>query len=223
MGKPMTAERGDDLETPAGSERPKRRKRLAAPERREQILKAAQRVFIRTGLGGSRTRELALEAGVNEATLFTHFKTKEELFDAAVVEPLERLVEKEMNIDRSYRSATSQEEQQRLNLEAHQRLLDTIREIYPLLVTALFSDSERGRQFYRDHLYPWFQSLAPRIRESYGGRRRNKDLDPRFLSMIGVGAYLALVMDHSFRDAEIDADKMVRTVATLFASGAYEP
>jgi hypothetical protein len=41
--------------------------------------------------------------------------------------------------------------------------------------------------------------------------------------MIGVGAYLALVMDHSFRDAEIDADKMVRTVATLFASGTYEP
>lgn len=223
MGKPMTAKRADDLETPAGSEHPKRRKRLAAPERREQILKAAQRVFIRTGLGGSRTRELALEAGVNEATLFTHFKTKEELFDAAVVEPLERLVEKEMNIDRSYRSPTSQEEQQRLNLEAHQRLLDTIREIYPLLVTALFSDSERGRQFYRDHLYPWFQSLAPSIRESYGGRRRNKDMDPQYLSMIGVGAYLALVMDHSFRDAEIDADKMVRTVATLFASGTYEP
>ncbi len=202
--------------------RPKRRKRLAAPERREQILKAAQRVFIRSGLGGSRTRELAQEAGVNEATLFTHFKTKEELFDAAVVEPLEKLVEKEMNIDGSYRRATSLEEQQRLNLEAHQRLLDTIREIYPLLMTALFSDSERGRQFYRNHLYPWFQSLVPSIRESYGGRTRNRNLDPQFLQMIGVGAYLALVMDHNFRDQEIDAEKMIRTVSTLFASGVYE-
>jgi len=202
--------------------RPKRRKRLAASERREQILKAAQRVFIRSGLGGSRTRELAQEAGVNEATLFTHFKTKEELFDAAVVEPLEKLVEKEANIDGSYRRASSLEEQQRLNLEAHHRLLDTIREIYPLLMTALFSDSERGREFYRNHLYPWFQSLVPSIRESYGGRQRNPDLDPQFLQMIGVGAYLALVMDHNFRDLEIDAEKMIRTVSTLFASGVYE-
>ena len=219
MSTPTTARLDDGPDTSA---RPKRRKRLAAPERREQILKAAQRVFIRSGLGGSRTRELAQEAGVNEATLFTHFKTKEELFDAAVVEPLERLVEKEMNIDGSYRRATSQEEQQRLNLEAHQRLLDTIKEIYPLLMTALFSDSERGRQFYRDHLHPWFQSLVPSIRESYGGRRRNKDLDPQFLQMIGVGAYLALVMDHNFRDVEIDAEKMIRTVSTLFSSGVYE-
>lgn len=220
MSKPTTARQDDVAEAPA---RPKRRQRLAAPERRAQILKAAQRVFIRSGLGGSRTRELAQEAGVNEATLFTHFKTKEELFDAAVVEPLERLVEKEMSIDRSYRSATSRDEQQRLNIEAHQRLLDTIREIYPLLMTALFSDSERGRQFYRDHLYPWFQSLAPSIRESYDGHRRNTSLDPQVLSMIGVGAYLALVMDHNFRDADIDAEKMTRTVSTLFASGVYEP
>jgi AcrR family transcriptional regulator len=219
MSTPTTVRLDDAPETPA---RPKRRKRLAAPERREQILRAAQRVFIRSGLGGSRTRELAQEAGVNEATLFTHFKTKEELFDAAVVEPLERLVEKEMNIDGSYRRARSQEEQNRLNLEAHQRLLDTIREIYPLLMTALFSDSERGRQFYRDHLYPWFQSLAPSIRESYGGHKRKKNLDPQILSMIGVGAYLALVMDHHFRDEEIDAEKMIRTVSTLFTSGAYE-
>jgi len=223
MSKPSTAKGDEDLEAPPAGVRPKRRKRLAAPERREQILKAAQRVFIRSGLGGSRTRELAQEAGVNEATLFTHFKTKEELFDAAVVEPLERLVEKEMNIDDSYRRATSQEAQQRLNIEAHRRLLDTIREIYPLLMTALFSDSERGRQFYRDHLHPWFQSLVPSIRESYGGRRRNQDLDPQFLQMIGVGAYLALVMDHNFRNVEIDAEKMILNVSTLFATGVYEP
>ncbi len=219
----MTASRAADADTEApAAPRPRRRQRLAAAERREQILKAAQKVFIRSGLGGSRTKELAREAGVNEATLFTHFKTKEELFDAAVVEPLERLVEKEMNIDGSYRRATSREEQMRLNREAHQRLLDTMREIYPLLMTALFSDSERGRQFYRDHLCPWFQSLATSIRESYDGRPRNKDLDPQLLSMIGVGAYLALVMDHSFRDAEMDADKMIRTVSTLFASGVYD-
>lgn len=221
MTRSSTASRGDDPagESPAPGRT--RRKRMAAQERREQILEAAQRVFIRSGLGGSRTRELAREAGVNEATLFTHFKSKEELFDAAVVEPLERLARSEMTIDSSYRRATTPEEQQRLNQEAHRKLLETISEVYPLLVTALFSDSERGRRFYREHLYPWFQSMAPTMRDSYDGRPR-KDLDPQVLSMIGVGAYMAIVMDHYFRGAELDAGKMVHTVSTLFASGAFE-
>jgi AcrR family transcriptional regulator len=193
---------------------------MAASERREQIIKAAQKVFIRSGLGGSRTRELAREAGVNEATLFTHFKTKEELFDAAVVEPLERLARSEIEIAGNYRRATTTDEQTRVNLEAHRRLLDTIKEVYPLLVTALFSDSERGRQFYKEHLYPWFQAMAPTHRESFGGRQR-KDLDPEVLSMIGVGAYMAVVMDHHFRQTEMDDEKMIRTVSTLFDSGVF--
>ncbi|MBI1179304.1 MAG: TetR family transcriptional regulator [Alphaproteobacteria bacterium] len=198
----------------------RRRKRLSAEERRAQILKAAQRVFIRSGLGGSRTRELAREAGVNEATLFAHFKTKEELFDAAVVEPLERLAEKEIEIARSYNGASTVEEQRRLNVEAHRRLLDTIVDVYPLLMTGLFSDSERGRRFYASHLYPWFQAMATTIRESLGGRRR-KDLDPEVLSMVGVGAYLAIVMDHTFLGKDLDHEKMIRIVSTLFDSGAY--
>jgi AcrR family transcriptional regulator len=211
---------GAEVAASRPARRAPRRKRLSAEERRAQILKAAQTVFVRFGLGGSRTRELAREAGVNEATLFTHFKTKEELFDAAIVEPLERLAESETEIARSYREATDVDEQRRLNIEAHRRLLDTLREIYPLLMTALFSDPARGRRFYEDHLYPWFRTLAPTMRDSLGGRQR-KDLDPQVLSMIGVGAYLALVMDHQFRGEPMDFDKMVATVATLFDSGIY--
>jgi TetR/AcrR family transcriptional regulator len=223
MTKPTAAREGDISGASGLQEpdiRPRRRKRLAASERREQIIKAAQKVFIRSGLGGSRTRELAREAGVNEATLFTHFKTKEELFDAAVVEPLERLARSEIDIAGNYRRATTKDEQLRVNLEAHRRLLDTIQEVYPLLVTALFSDSERGRQFYRDHLYPWFQAMAPTHRESFDGRQR-KDLDPEVLSMIGVGAYMAVVMDHHFRNVEMDHEKMVKTISTLFDSGVF--
>lgn len=223
MTKPTAAREGDPSDMSGTQDpvsRPRRRKRLAASERREQIIKAAQKVFIRSGLGGSRTRELAREAGVNEATLFTHFKTKEELFDAAVVEPLERLAQSEIYIASNYRRATTKEEQTRVNQEAHRRLLDTIKEVYPLLVTALFSDTERGRQFYKDHLYPWFQAMAPTHRESFDGRQR-KDLDPEVLSMIGVGAYMAVVMDHHFRNAEMDHEKMVRIVSTLFDSGVF--
>lgn len=54
------------------------------PATRGRILAAAARVFARDGLGGATTREIAREAGVNEVTLFRHFKNKEGLLAAVV-------------------------------------------------------------------------------------------------------------------------------------------
>ena len=59
-----------------------------AAERRAQIIAAAQTVFVRSNFQGARTREIAQQAGVNEATLFKHFPTKDALFEAAVMAPL---------------------------------------------------------------------------------------------------------------------------------------
>lgn len=57
--------------------------RSASPEEtREQILVAARDVIGRKGKRGATTREIADVAGVNEATLFRHFGTKEALLVA---------------------------------------------------------------------------------------------------------------------------------------------
>jgi AcrR family transcriptional regulator len=57
--------------------------RSASPEEtRERILVAAREVIGRKGKRGATTREIAEVAGVNEATLFRHFGTKESLLVA---------------------------------------------------------------------------------------------------------------------------------------------
>src|SRR5580698_8019624 len=57
--------------------------RSASPEEtRERILTAAREVIGRKGKRGATTREIADVAGVNEATLFRHFGTKEALLVA---------------------------------------------------------------------------------------------------------------------------------------------
>lgn len=57
--------------------------RPASPEEtRERILTAAREVIGRKGKRGATTREIADVAGVNEATLFRHFGTKEALLVA---------------------------------------------------------------------------------------------------------------------------------------------
>jgi len=51
---------------------------------REALLKAAIKVFAEAGSRGATTRRIAQEADVNEVTLFRHFKSKDELIDAAL-------------------------------------------------------------------------------------------------------------------------------------------
>jgi AcrR family transcriptional regulator len=53
---------------------------------RRRLIEAAGRVYARDGLTGATTRAIAEEAGVNEVTLFRHFKTKDRLLAAVVGE-----------------------------------------------------------------------------------------------------------------------------------------
>ena len=51
---------------------------------REALLEAALRTFSEAGLRGATTRRIAQAAGVNEVTLFRHFRSKDELIQAAL-------------------------------------------------------------------------------------------------------------------------------------------
>lgn len=60
--------------------------RIPAVERRRQILAVATTLFARQGFQGTKTREISEKASVNEAILFRHFPTKEELYWAVLDE-----------------------------------------------------------------------------------------------------------------------------------------
>jgi AcrR family transcriptional regulator len=55
---------------------------------RERLLDAAAQTFSSDGLRGATTREIARKAGVNEVTLFRHFKSKEQLLRAVLLRGL---------------------------------------------------------------------------------------------------------------------------------------
>ena len=62
----------------------------AAAGTRQRLLDAAARVYARSGLEGATTREIAREAGVNEVTLFRHFRTKDNLLSEVVRRTFDR-------------------------------------------------------------------------------------------------------------------------------------
>jgi TetR/AcrR family transcriptional regulator len=64
--------------------------RLPAPDRKKQLLEIAMKLFSDQGFDGTTTRKIAEAAGVNEALIFRHFRTKEDLFWAVLSDRVER-------------------------------------------------------------------------------------------------------------------------------------
>src|ERR1043166_1877498 len=65
-----------DSVIPSGDERSRR---MRDPEKPQQIIEAAIRVFARTGYYSSRVSDIAREAGIASGTIYLYFKTKEEI------------------------------------------------------------------------------------------------------------------------------------------------
>lgn len=58
--------------------------RLPGPERRDSILKAAQRLFAEKGYHGVSIDDIARQVDVSPAILYRHFKSKQQLYDAVL-------------------------------------------------------------------------------------------------------------------------------------------
>jgi AcrR family transcriptional regulator len=66
--------------------------RRGSSEVRSLLLDAARSLFAAKGYAGAATRDIALEAGVSEALLFRHFGTKAQLFERAVIDPINEFI-----------------------------------------------------------------------------------------------------------------------------------
>src|SRR5436190_14896488 len=90
--------------------------RFSAANRRQQIMDVALQLFARRGFQGTTTRQIAQQARVNEAIIFRHFPTKEDLYWAVIEEQC-----------RQGSSRTSGELQKELEEQADlRRLLSTL-------------------------------------------------------------------------------------------------
>jgi len=62
--------------------RQKRRTRMSAEGRRQQLIQVSLKLFSDRGFKGTTTKDIAAAAGVSESIIYQHFKDKEELYTA---------------------------------------------------------------------------------------------------------------------------------------------
>lgn len=204
-------------EVQAGAEERRRRAYLPAAERRASILAAARRVFAHANLKGARTRDIAREAGVNQATVFEHFASKEELFRAAVVDPLVEALQGRWERVGLYETAQGPDDLARLALDSAKDHVAGAIETFPLLAAALFSEPEMGRALYREHIAPLIRRRG-QVLDSIARDGLERD----FIGLANFGMLMAIGLDWHFGEhaGDPDVDRLARQF-TRMATGGF--
>jgi len=200
----------------AADERPARR-RLPAGARRELIVDAAREVFVEHGRAGGRLRDIAERAGITEAYLYRYFASKDELYHAAVHEPMERLIgDFEVAVDEltAGEPVTAAELVRRVNEVMLRFLVAAV----PYLGVALFSDVTGDDSFYASTLHPRVYSRTREVLAAIKGwPDRRVDLDVLNTTMWSLNYGVAL--DGLLRDVEVDVTRSAKRVTQLYLLG----
>ena len=184
------------------------------------IIEAAREEFTRTGYAGTKVRSIADRAGVNDAMLYRHFASKEDLFEAAVAAPISRTVRD--IVARPWPDApagTGTAVMRERTVIFFEDLLSAMNEIAPLLGVVLFAEQERGRDFYREHIEAAFDGIVALTRATIGDWL-HKDFDDELFARMVIGLGFTMAVDaHLGSRGGRDAHALAIDLTTILFDG----
>jgi len=189
--------------------------------RRRQIAAVARTVFAAEGSSVS-VRDVAKAAGITEAAIYRLFSSKRELFEAAILLPLEELARDLGRVAEQFMPA-SLHERMNLGQEFQRQLAAVVRRITPLLGSALYS--ETGREFYRERMAPLLEQ-AGQVTSLAMSPVTRRTVDPRTVFIAMMGMYLGLAADARLggdEEESLDWEEASRALTELVAFGLLDP
>jgi len=187
-------------------------------KRQRQILDAAIRVFSRKGFNGATTREIALEAGVAEGTIFRYFKTKKDillgLVGPYVVDSLAEIMD----------DVSGEDDEVVLKTILRNRF-NLIRKNIDL-ARLLFSEAQfhpEIKEYLADNVIMKVAGIIEAFIEKRIKKGSYKDIDPSIAARIlaGMGSIFFFWNEFLFsnRSPRFDEEKVVDHVVDIFLNG----
>jgi TetR/AcrR family transcriptional regulator len=174
---------------------------MSGVERRQQIIDGARVVFATGGVAAPGIREIAEGVGIDSALLYHYFSSKEEIFEAAVVEPLGELIVKIAGLAQSIHAGPPDEREQRVE-EGLTAMVRLLKEALPLLGLGLFAGEEAGRRFFKSQIYPLLEHSYKAGLVSVEGWTE-KPVHP-LLGAATFGMCLGIAMQFHFMESDVD-------------------
>ncbi len=134
--------------------------RLSSGDRRQQIVDVATRLFARQGYEGTTTRQIAEAADVNEAIIFRHFSTKEDLY-WAVIEDQCRIRAGREKLEQALVSGKDEEQ---IFTSIASEFLNRDATLPRLLLFSALERHEVSQRFFKVHVSSYYEILGDYIR-----------------------------------------------------------
>jgi AcrR family transcriptional regulator len=181
--------------------------RVPAEDRRQQIIEAAGDLFAARGYEGTTTRELAEKIGINEAILFRHFPTKEDLYWAV----LEHMIGMHETKDRLRKHMVSGLPDREVLIAVAEDILNRSVQLTRLLFYSILERHELSERFFKTHVIAYHEILADYIRRTMrAGRFREMDPILAARAFIGMFSYHFQIQElfggkqvHQFQSHEV--------------------
>ncbi len=177
--------------------------RIAAQDRKQQILDVASRLFARKGFQGTTTREIAAGARVNEALLFRHFPSKEDLYWAVIEERCTRSRRRE-NLQATLDLQASDYEIFRAIAEDLLRRNQQDKDRTRLLLYSGLENHRLAHRFFRTYVQEYYRVLAGHIE-----RRIKQGIFRKVDPLLAARGFMGMILYHNL-------------VQEIFGGGMYQ-
>lgn len=187
--------------------------RLTQDARCGQILKAAIQLFARKGFQGTKTKEIAEAAGVNEALIFRDFQTKDKLY-CAILEYASSRINFANCLERLAGHAERREDEAIFSTLALELFgaFSRERDLFRLMLFSALENHQLASKFRERQIEP-----VERFIESYLSTRQQEGAfrhgEPRLLARSFISMCNNQILRHVLSDEPAD-----ETIAQMFAS-----
>jgi AcrR family transcriptional regulator len=203
------------------------RQRMAAEDRRKQIVRAAMDLFARKGFNGTTTKEIALAAGVNEAIIFRHFATKQELYSAIIDS---KMAECRAQLVPALEGDIQRKDDRGLFEDLAYGLLEFHRQdgsFMRLLLHSALEGHELSRMFFQTQVSVNFRFIADyiaqRIKDGAFRPVQPKAAARAFIGMVIYQAQIRELFDPDGAVVKLSSRQAARAFTEIFLGGVLQP
>ncbi len=190
--------------------------RCSAEDRRQQILETATDLFARQGFQGTTTRQIAEHVQVNEAIIFRHFPSKEDLYWAVIEHKCQQGQGKGI-VSECVAGGGSPREVFTTIASRFLRLRQQDSSLGRLLLFSALENHKLSHRFFRVHIAELYEALAQYIREQMNAGVFRSDIDPLLAArgFWGMVVYHFLIQElfggKHYHDIDIDQASVTLT------------
>ena len=175
------------------------KRKVAQPDKRERILKAAIKVFAKNGFYATRVSEIAKAAGVADGTIYLYFKNKDDVLITIFQDGLEQLLVILRDV-----AASDEPFDKRITriIELQLGLLEEQRDLAEVITVNLRQSSSLLKQYAAPLFMEYIDVIAGLVRDGQKLGAFRNDLNPRVVARSLFGALDAILLTWALGEAD---------------------